>query len=123
MNPEEFKKRTVKFALKAVRFVQSLPRSGTGHVAGRQLLRLATSVGANYRSACCAKSHADFIAKLAIVHEECDESLYWITLLAESGEVRENDVEELRNDAREILAMVVASVRTARSRKPTTTGS
>jgi four helix bundle protein len=123
MNPEEFKKRTVKFALKAVRFVQSLPRSGTGHVAGRQFLRLATSVGANYRSACCAKSHADFIAKLAIVHEECDESLDWITLLAESGEVRENDVEELRNDAREILAMMVASLRTARSRKPTTTGS
>ena len=113
----------MKFALKAVRFVKSLPRSGTGHVAGRQLLRSATSVGANYRSACCAKSHADFIAKLAIVHEECDESLYWITLLAESGEVRENDVKELRNDASEILAMVVASLRTARSRKPTTTGS
>lgn len=87
MNPEEFRKRTLRLALKAVRFVHSLSRSATGHVAGRQLLRSATSVGANYRAACCAKSRADFIAKLAIVHEECDESLYWITLLAESGEV------------------------------------
>ncbi len=116
MNPEEFKKRTMRFALKVVRFVESLPRSGTAYVAGRQLQRSATSVGANYRSACCAKSHADFIAKLAIVHEECDESLYWITLLAEAGEARGTDAEELRNDAAEILAMVVASLRTARSR-------
>jgi four helix bundle protein len=122
VNPEDFKKRTMKFALKAVRLVESLPRSGTGYVAGRQLLRSATSVGANYRSACCAKSHADFISKLAVVHEECDESLYWITLLVESGGVRETEVEGLRNEAGEILAMVVASLRTARSRKPTTAG-
>src|SRR5512136_65211 len=116
MKPEQFKKRTMDFALKVVRLVESLPGSGTGCVAGRQLLRSATSVGANYRSACCAKSHADFTAELAIVHEECDESLYWITLLAEAGEVRETDVEELKNDAAEILAMVIASLRTARSR-------
>ncbi len=116
MNPEEFKKRSMGFALKVVRFVESPPRSGTAYVAGRQLLHSATSVGANYRSACCARSHADFIAKLAIVHEECDKSLYWITLLAEAGEARWTDAEEIRNDAAEIFAMVVASLRTARSR-------
>ncbi len=86
------------------------------------MLRSATSVGANYRAACCAKSRADFIAKLAIVHEECDESLYWITLLTKSGEVAEADINDLRNEAAEILAMVVASLRTARSQKPTTPG-
>jgi four helix bundle protein len=83
-------------------------------VMGRQLMRCGTSVGANYRAACRARSHADFIAKLGIVEEECDESLYWMELLIESGAMTSKWLSLLMNEAREILGMVVQSINTAR---------
>jgi four helix bundle protein len=76
MNSDELKKRTKKFALQIIEAVNKFPRSMTGEIIGRQFICSSTSVGANYRSACRAKSHADFIAKLGIVEEEADESLY-----------------------------------------------
>ena len=76
MTPDGFKTRTKAFALRSIRLVEALPASTTGQVLGRQLLRCATSVGANYRSACRAKSRADFIAKMRIVEEECDEAVW-----------------------------------------------
>ena len=85
MDEQEFKKRTKRIALDAIRLVNSLPRGRSADVIGRQLLRSATSIGANYRAACRAKSKADLIAKLVIVEEEADESLYWMELLVESG--------------------------------------
>ncbi|MGD0539361.1 MAG: four helix bundle protein [Verrucomicrobiota bacterium] len=114
MNPEEFKQRTKGLALQIVRLCEALPKGVAASVLGRQLLRSGTSVGANYRAACRAKSRADFIAKLAIVEEECDETLYWLELLVESGLVKQALVAELADEGAEILALVVASINTAR---------
>jgi four helix bundle protein len=76
LNEREFKERTKRFALDVIKLVGELPREKTADVIGKQLVRSATSVGANYRAACRAKSHADLLAKLAIVEEEADESIY-----------------------------------------------
>jgi four helix bundle protein len=116
MNPVEFKSQTRAFALRVIRLVEALPKSAVGDTIGRQLLRCGTSVGANYRSACRAKSRADFIAKMKIVEEECDEALYWIDLLIESGQVRAARLDDLVQEADTILSLVVASIKTARSR-------
>jgi four helix bundle protein len=84
---------------------------------GEQLIRCATSVGANYRSACRAKSVADLIAKLSIVEEEADECIYWIELLVESGAIPDGKVTSLMLETNEILAMTVASIKTLRTKK------
>ena len=117
MNPEEFKARTKSFALRIARLVEALPNARTSDVIGKQLLRSGTSVGANYRAACRARSQADFIAKMRLVEEECDESVYWIELLVESEQVKKPLVDDLLREANEILSMVVASIKTARMRK------
>jgi four helix bundle protein len=114
MNPEEFKKRTKAYALRVIRLVEALPRNDTSKVLGRQLLRCGTSVGANYRSACRAKSRPDFISKMDIVEEEADESLYWMELLIESGQVKDSRLASLMKEGDEILALTVASINTAR---------
>ena len=85
MNQDEMKQRTKLFALGIIRLVESLPKGQTSKVLGRQLLKSGTSVGSNYRSACRAKSVADFISKMGIVEEEADESLFWMELLIEAG--------------------------------------
>lgn len=115
MNAEEFKQRTKAYAIRVVRLVESLPKSGSASVMGRQLLRSATSVGANYRAVCRARSRADFIAKLGIVEEECDESLYWMELLVETKTVKPGLVADLMKEGGELLAMTVASARSART--------
>ena len=121
MSPEASKKRTKTFALRIIRLVEQLPKTAVAQVIGRQLLRCGTSVGANYRAACRARSRADFIAKLSIVEEECDESLYWMELLIESGAMKSKRLSLLMNEAGEILAMVVQSIHTARrGAKPAT---
>jgi four helix bundle protein len=116
MNSDELKKRTKALALSVIRLVESLPRGRTADVIGRQLLRSGTSVGANYRAACRAKSTADFISKMGTVEEETDESLYWMELLIEADIVESVKLESLVNEADEILAMTVASINTARRR-------
>ena len=114
MRAEEFKARTKAFAVRVVRLVESLPGRRSADVLGRQLLRSATSVGANYRAACRAQSRPAFIAKLSIVEEECDEAIYWMEILIEAGIVREPLLADLRAEANEILSMIVASLKTAR---------
>jgi four helix bundle protein len=94
--------------------VDSLPSTRACDVIGRQLLRSATSVGANDRAACRGRSTAEFCAKLGIVEEEADESVYWMELLMESGAVMLERLQDLHAEANEIVAMVVASIRTAR---------
>jgi four helix bundle protein len=84
MNKEDFQKRTKAYALRVIRLVGALPETQIASVLGKQLLRCGTSVGANYRAACCARSQPDFISKMGIVHEEADESVYWMELLIES---------------------------------------
>jgi len=114
MNAEEFKHRTKSFAVRVVKLVAALPPTKAGDVIGKQLLRSGTSVGANYRAACRGKSRADFIAKMAIVEEECDECLYWMELLVEIGLIEQARLADLQSEANELLSMIVASIRTAR---------
>ena len=111
------KERTKAFALAIIRLVEGLPRGRTADVLGKQLLDAGTSVGANYRAACRAKSPADFISKMGIVEEEADETIYWMDLLILSGLIRKSDITSLLDEADEILAMTVSSIKTARARK------
>ncbi len=106
---------TKEFALDIIRFVESLPTGRTCLTIGNQLLRAGTSVGSNYRSATRARSRADFIAKLKIVEEECDESIYWVELLIETGKVTIESTGALLSKANLILAMTIASIKTART--------
>jgi four helix bundle protein len=119
MNEQEFKNRTKQLGLRVIQFVDGLPRSFTVDVLVRQLLRSATSVGANYRAACRGKSNADVIAKLSVVEEETDETLFWFELLGEASLVSSaklDKLNELMSDANEILAMTVTSIKTLRTR-------
>jgi len=114
MDKEEMQRRTKEFALGIIRLTGSLPRGTTATVIAGQLLRSGTSVGANYRAACRAKSARDFISKMGTVEEEADECLYWMELLAQSGTVRLETLEPLMKEADELLAITVASIKTAR---------
>jgi len=113
----ELKQRTKTYALRVIKVIEALPNSRTADVLGKQLLRCATSVGANYRAACRARSNADFIAKMGIVEEEADESLYWMELLIEGQLISQERLADLMQEGNEIVAIVVASIRTARPRK------
>jgi four helix bundle protein len=117
LDEQVFKQRTKALALRVLRLAEALPQKPSTAIMGRQLMRCATSVGANYRAACRAKSTADLIAKLSIVEEEADECLYWLELLVESGSIGEAKVKNLMAETNEILAMTVASIKTLR-RKP-----
>ena len=114
MNKEVMKKRTKQFALRVIRLVESLPKGRTTEVLGRQLLRSGTSVGANYRSACRARSTADFISKMGIVEEEADESLFWMEMLIGAKIVKGDKLKPLMKEAGELVAIAVASINTAR---------
>jgi four helix bundle protein len=117
MEKSTFKERTKIFALKIIKVVETLPRGRTADILARQLLRSGTSFGANYRSACRAKSTADFISKMGIVEEETDETMYWMELLVECGLVRKDDVTQLLDEANQILAITISSIKTARRSK------
>jgi len=108
--------RTKAFALRVIRVVDRLPNSRAADVLGKQLLRSGTSVGANYRAACRARSPAEFCAKMGIVEEESDESGYRIELLADSKKVKQHLVQDLIKEANEIVAMTIASIKTVRAR-------
>jgi len=115
MTPEQMKSRTKAYALRVIKVVQSLPQTRLCDILGGQLLRAGTSVGANYRSACRAKSPADFINKLKIVEEECDESLFWMELLVEADLVKLALLSKLLDEGNALLAITVASAKTARA--------
>ena len=117
MDENEFENRTKNLALRTINLVESLPDKPTANVIGKQLLRSATSVGANYRAACRAKSTADLISKLSIVEEEADESLYWLEILEESKPVKETKLAKLKSDMDEVVSMIVASIKTLRMRQ------
>ncbi len=117
MEHENPKARTRSFALRIIKLVESLPKSRTFDVIGRQIMRSGTLVAANYRSSCRARSYADFISKTGIVEEEADESLLWFELLVESGVVKEKSVELLMREADELVAIIVSSIITARKNK------
>src|SRR6267378_2853809 len=109
MTRAEFVERTKQFALAVVTLVEDLPVGRTADVIGKQLLRSGTSVGANYRAACRAKSTLDIIHKLSIVEEEADESLFWMELLIEGELMRKTKLASLMAEADEIIARIVSS--------------
>jgi four helix bundle protein len=117
MTQEEMKTRTRQFALRVIRLVQSLPPNLSAEVLGKQLLRSGTSVGANYRAACRAKSTADFINKLSIVEEEADEAVYWMELLVEGKIVKENFLENLMDEGNQILSIIVSSIKSLKEKR------
>jgi four helix bundle protein len=115
MTREEMKARTKTYANRVVKLCAALPQDWVARTLGTQLLRSGTSVGANYRAVCRAKSTADFLNKLRIVEEECDESLFWMELLVENNLVKARRLTSLMQEGNEILAIVVSSAKTARA--------
>ncbi|MCJ7543127.1 MAG: four helix bundle protein [Phycisphaerae bacterium] len=112
-------RRTRELALRVVKLASSLPKNRTGDVFARQLVRCGTSVAANYRSACRARSHAEFLARLGLVEEEADETVFWIELAVDAGLAARPRVANLLTEGNEILAIVTASRKTAKSRSRT----
>ncbi len=118
MTREEMKLRTKAFANRVVKLCRALPNDWVARTLGSQLPRCGTSVGENYRAVCRAKSSADFLNKLKIVEEECDESCFWMELLADNSIIKPSRLKNLLQEANEILAIVVASAKTTRSTTP-----
>ena len=114
MNPEELKQRTQQFALRVLALAGALPRSPAGRVIAYQLIKSATSVGANYRAACRGKSKADFVSKLGTVVEEADESVYWMELIMAGGLMKPELVQPLCQEANELTAIFAAGLKTAK---------
>ena len=112
---EAMKLRTKNFALRVLRLCRSLPRTQEARILGGQLLRSSTSVAANYRAACGARSRAEFIAKLGIVLEEADETEFWLELVQEATLFPQAKLQSLCKEAHEIVSIFVSSVRTAKS--------
>ena len=114
MTEQEFKNRTKQIALRVINLVESLPRTRSAEVIGKQLLRSGTSIGANYRAACRAKSTADLLHKLAIVEEEADETAFWLELIIEGSLLKRQLVEPLLNEANELTRIMASSRITAK---------
>lgn len=113
---DELRKRTKQFAVRIVKLYRALPRAKDAQVLGGQVLRSGTSVAANYRAACRARSKAEFVSKIGVVVEEADETVFWLELLVETGIVTPARMTALMAEANELLAIFCASQRTARMR-------
>ena len=110
----ELKQRTKAFAIRVVKLFRSLPHSPDAQTLGRQVLRSGTSVAANYRAVCRARSKAEFIAKMGVVLEEADETVFWLELLTETGVLSPDRTKELLKEANELVAVFGASLRTSK---------
>lgn len=117
MNADELRARTRAFSLRVIKLIQSLPKSLVAEVLGKQLLRSATSVGANYRAATRAQSHAMFVSKLSIVVEEADESVFWLELIRDAGLVKSERLADLLDESEQIMKIMSASRKTAKNNK------
>lgn len=113
---EEIQKRTKNIGIQIIKLVDNLPNKSSSWILGKQLLRSGSSIGANYRAACRAKSEADFINKLKIVEEEADETIYWLELFDEINEVENKDIACIKKEVTEILSIVVSSIKTMRGK-------
>lgn len=105
--------RTKQFALRIIKLTKALPKSPEATVIGTQLLRSATSIAANYRASCRSRSKIEFVAKLGLVIEEADESVFWLELIIEAGLIPKHQIEQLLNEANELVAIMVASRKSA----------
>ena len=113
MNEQELITRTKQFALRIMKLVGPLPKSIEGRAIGNQIMRSGTSVGANYRGACRARSKVEFIAKLGTVEEEADETAFWLELIIEGKLLRAKQTQPLLTEAIELVAITAASRKTA----------
>lgn len=111
---KDLKRRTRQFAIRVIKLVESLPKTQTARIIGGQLLRSSTSVPANYRASCRARSKAEFLAKLGIVEEETDESVFWMELLVDIGLVKMSRAVDLIDEGSQLTAIWVTSINTAR---------
>jgi four helix bundle protein len=118
MTPEELRARTKAFAIAAIRLSRTLPADEATKIISKQFVRCATSVGANYRAACLAKSTADMIVKLKICEEEADEAQYWLQLLSESDPALADKTKKLESEALELFKILAASIRTLKAKNP-----
>jgi four helix bundle protein len=110
----DLKMRTKEFAVQIIRLFRSLPRSEEARVIGKQMLRSATSVGANYRAACRSRSKAEFVSKISIVLEEADETVFWLELLSHAEIISAMRTEGLLREANELTSIFVSSLRTSK---------
>ena len=116
-SPDDLKARTKRYAIRVIELVNGVSQSVADQVIVKQLTRSATSVGANYRAACRARSKAEFIAKLQISLEESDESLYWLELMQELRLSDDIELKKVATEGNELTAIFVSALKTARSRK------
>jgi four helix bundle protein len=114
---EELRKRTRDFAVEIINTADGLPRRLSAEILAKQLIRCATSVGANYRAACRARSHSEFVSKMQIVQEEADETQYWLDLLFRIDALKEEEFRPLEKEANELTAIFTSSAATARKNK------
>ena len=119
MNSQELKQRTKKFALRVMRLVDALPKSAKGRALASQLARSGTSVAANYRASCRARSRAEFISKIGVVEEEADETALWLELIIDDKILPQKKITPLLNEANELVAIMAVSYISA-SRKNST---
>jgi four helix bundle protein len=117
MDEAELKARTKRFSLGCMRLAESLPIGRSGNTIASQLIRCGTSVGANYRAACRGRSRAEFLSKLGVVEEEADEAGFWMELVIDSGMIPAPVVRPLHSETQQLVAITVASIRTARQSK------
>jgi four helix bundle protein len=115
MTPKEMQARTKAFAVRVIKLVDALPRGLAAQIIGRQIIRSATSVGANYRAACRAQSRAEFAAKLSIVVEESEETLYWLESVRETELLKPELLSAIIKEANELVAIVLTSRKTAKT--------
>jgi len=116
MNEAQMKQRTKEFAKKIITLCRQLPDNREGRLIGNQIFRSGTSIAANYRSACRARSNADFVSKLSIVEEEDDETLFWLELIKETRILDNDFIDSLMKENNELLSIIVASIKTSRKR-------
>ena len=117
MNEQQMKTRTKEFAKEIIRLCRKLPDNREGRLIGNQIFRAGTSIAANYRAACRARSMADFISKLAIVEEEADETLFWLEIIKEMKILDDAFIDSLMEENDEIIAITVSSIKTARRKR------
>ena len=116
-NYDDLKRRTKQLALSIIRLHRTLQSGDEGRALGKQILRSGTSIGANYRAACRARSKAEFIAKLGIVLEESDETAFWLELLRDSGLVTPEKVGPLLDEVDQLTSIFVSSICTAKGQR------
>jgi four helix bundle protein len=118
MTKEELKARTKKSALEIIKLIEELPNTNVGRTISNQIIRSGKSIAANYRAACRVRSHADFISKINIVEEECDETLFWLEGIVESSLLKKEKLQYLLKEADELTAIFTVSGKTAKQNNP-----